>query len=283
MYFIKGLKFFILLIQFLFIANLQAENAIDLNAELKQAVKLLNQGHFKLSETLFSRLPGYRARIGYALSKYKQLEIIEAKNIFLSSVLLANSDKQRFLSLFNAAGCAFSAGQYADAEILYSDSLRYQPEHSRAIHWLNMSVQLKRLVLSELEKKALKQNNKQSGPGKLSITIDEAMFDREASITMEDSDDNDNNYKFLQTELESDNELLEQLLDKGIMAITLNSSPRNIIEVEDENIYSEEDITSDASTPLTAADELWRRLFELEYNIPAALERKESVPGLRQW
>jgi len=252
-------------------------------SDFDRATALYNNDNYAESERIFSRLPGYRARMAYALSVYYQSNIMKSKFIFLTSVLLADTDKQRFTSLYNAASCAFISGQYAEAVKLYNDALGYNKQHKSTTNLLALSQRMSKLVLSELDKRSIKQNSKRSGSGKISIKLEESMFDREASISMEDITEADSEKSQIINEQQTDSEVVELLLEKGINAISLNAAS-DLSLPDDQYIAPATTATlSDEHTPLMATDELWQRVFELEYNIPSALENKQRVPGYRQW
>ena len=274
--------FSILIILLATMNNVFADENVYID-DFNQAIDLYTSKKFSDAEQIFSRLPGYQARIAYALSMHAQEKLVQSKFIFLSSFILTDTDHQRFITLYNAASCAFIIGQYAEAENLYSDALHYQADKD-AKKYMLLSSQLNKLVLNELDKNMLDQDNKRSGGGKLSVKLDEALFDREAGISMEEAKDDIESRLEVLYKPESNSEIIDQLLEKGIKAISLKESPNlKLSSSHTRGRISTDLLNENDYTPLSVSDELWQRLFELEYNIPSALDKKEHIPGLRPW
>lgn len=269
----------------LFICGICFAAEYDKDKAFSNAVQRFNRGSYTDAEKLFANIPGAQSRIAQALSAFKQNKLVKAKALFLRAVAAADTDQQRFISLFNAASSAFLLGRYNEAVIFYNDALHYQTNDEMTIKLLSLSMQLNKLVLNETDKQNIKKSKK-AGAGKLKIKLSETMLDREANISMEDISDQKQPEEVVMLTAENHSEIVNLLIKKGINAIDLDTnSTLSIVQSTgiDTGNNHYRDTQSNEFTPLSISSELWKRLFELEYGFPAELDSKESIPGHRKW
>lgn len=235
------------------------------------------------AESLFSQASGYKARLGQALSNYHLKKLIKARSLFKQSILMADSDHQRFVSVYNAATCSFIIGDYSSSRKLFSDAKAYKPDSINAKEFHELSQYLEKLVLAQAARNNAKSTKTKSSEGKKTISSLNIKFDDDVNLRLEDNESTDSISKNMRLLLHSDRDLLNKLIANGIDAVNLDTS-KNKLSFIDLNIKFEFSSLSNASyTSQTSASELWKRIFELEQGYPANLDEAEYLPGIRPW
>lgn len=267
---------------YLFCFLLPCVSVADDKADIKTATLLIKTNKNIDAEKILSSINSYPARFLAAVSQFKQDKYLPARLNFLRAVYLADSDTQRFNALFNAAVSSFFAGNYADAYQLFYDARRYNPQHKTISKMLEVSKYLYQLVLKDKATGKQQPGSKRAGEGKKLVALDEVGFDREAAVRFSDKEE-------IKTEsVDSDffikQEEINRLVKKGIEAIRIRKDTTSSIlfdELSDNSLLAVTQAQS--STPENSQYMLWKRMFELEQNIPAELEEQIELPGVRPW
>jgi len=275
--------YLLLVINSVFISSLYAadNNSLDL---FDSGVVYYNAGQFTDAESMFSQANGYMARLAQAISSYQLKNINKAISLFKQSVLLADTDDQRYLSLYNAATCSFISGDYTSSTKLFLDAGRYRPGDTNANQFYEISLYLEKLVLAQRARMNAKSNKKKSSEGKKTISLD-IKFDDDINLRLEDDESSDLKTKNIRQLLLSDRALLNNLITNGINSlITNDTNSLYRASFVDKDIKFEFSLLDNASyTPEASGSDLWKRIFELEQGFPASLEKAERLPGVRQW
>jgi len=211
----------------------------------------------------------------YQLEQYKL-----AITIFIQATLDANTNQQRTNSIFNLANSYFKLAQYQQAESLYLDVLRYQPDHQSAL--VNLSYASTLLAKQKADQLALKNSAKakRAGSGPRAANAPVNMDISNSQVSLGDSESNTQN-----TSNQADKTFTTANSNLGLE----DSAPASnrIDAIEDSNwSYDISDLSVlQQKAPRIQTDEaiLWQRLFEVEENYEAAQEKPNVLPGVKPW
>ncbi|MDH5425975.1 MAG: hypothetical protein OEY29_13350 [Gammaproteobacteria bacterium] len=283
----KRLLHRILSLLLIFISNTSPVFSDDLYDQSYQtAVKYFRQESYFDAEAQFSQSIGYKARLGQALSAYYLNQPEKAQSLFMQSVLLADSDTERYTALYNAASCSFIAGDYSMASRLFRDAAKYQPESNKLKPFIVASDYLAKMVLAQIARDQSAVTKNKSSEGKKTIPALEFVFDDDINLRIEDGESTDSETTNQQAQLISDKKILNELIASGINAVRIKQegTELNMPSLIDHDIrYEFSNIDSASYTPSSAQPDLWIRIFELEAGFPARLEQAERKPGVRAW
>ena len=281
---LKNILQFIIASFFIGHANAEIDELSIIN--FNKAIEFYKTNQFIDAESAFSKSVGYQARMAQAICAYKIEKEDKAISLFMQSVLLSDTDSQRFNAINNVATLHFLKGNYKDSAYYYEDALRYSPNNIKTRQFYELSVYLNKLLEARIARNNAKPQNNRAGRGNKLRKLEEVIFDREANIRLEDSDSKDSKEVNLIQNVISNKDLLNQLLTAGIEAIEVNRSGdlkdyKSFVDLQLQFEFSSLEhasFTSDASV-----SDLWKRIFELEEGFPATLEAIETLPGVRPW
>lgn len=271
----------------LFLSNISlvfSDNSFEQSYTL--GIKYFKQAMYSDAESAFSQSIGYKARLGQAVSAFHLEQTSKALSLFKQSVLLANSDEERYISLYNAAACSFISGDYSLATQLFKDADKYQPDNEKILQLIKASDYLAKMVLAQLARDQAKSNKKKSSEGKKTIPALEFVFDDDINLRIEDDESSNTETSSHLLQLQSDKKLLNSLISSGIESVRIKQEGTdvNIPSIIDlDIIYEFSNIESASYTPAVSQPDLWKRIFELEAGFPASLENPEKKPGVRTW
>lgn len=250
------------------------------------AVRLFKEEKYSEAEALFSQSIGYQSRMGQAISTYRLKNIKKSILLFKQTILLAEDDNERFLSLYNAASASFLNADYFDASKLFSDANRYKHNNTKTLEFIKLSTYLANLVKAQLARDNATSNKKKPSEGKKTISSDGLVFDESINLRLEDSESTlSKTASDIQLSI-SDKLLISNLVNAGINTIKINESGK-VQElppsIDLDIIYEFSNLDNATYTPFTSIPILWKRIFEQEVGFPAELELAEDTPGVRPW
>ena len=248
----------------------------------RQAYHKLRSGDFALAAQVYSKLPGYQGRIGEGICHYRMSHNTQAIAQFSQAVLLATTDQQRGMAIYNLANATFRTGAYAAAAILYRDALLYQPSHAASSKNLSISLSLAQMVEDQIQQGIAKR----MGSGPRTARAQQGLDINDSGSVSFDNEEQRKNMTLPLPELPK--EELEILLVRGLTHVKL-------VKNKQLNVTSNGVMTSGPS-PLDVTNArmrmreledrqqfLWKRLFEMEEGFAVPLEQAESVPGVFPW
>lgn len=247
--------------------------------------------HFKAekyteAEALFSQSIGYQSRMGQAISAYRLKNIKKSILLFKQTILLAEDDNERFLSLYNAASASFLNADYFEASKLFSDANQYKHNNIKTLEFIKLSTYLANLVKAQLARDNATSKKKKSSEGKKTISSDDLVFDESINLRLEDSESTlSKTTSDIQLSI-SENLLITNLVNAGVNTIKINESGKAQelpSSIDLDIVYEFSNLDHAAYTPFTSIPTLWKRMFEQEVGFPAELELAEDTPGVRPW
>jgi len=250
------------------------------------AISFYKSNKFADAEFRFSKLTGYNARLAQAISAFKINKTDKALSLFMQSTLLADTDKERFTAIYNAATIYFLNSNFKQSAYYFNNAIRYNPTHKQANDFLQISLYLNKIIESRLASANAITDKTRAGRGNKSRKLDEVNFDREANLKLEDNDASDSETINTLDATLNNTILLEQLITAGIDAIELNQKGNSIQShsfIDQSLQFRYSSIEHASFTSDTSVSDLWKRVFELEEGFPAVLETSETVDGLRPW
>lgn len=277
-------RFILLFLFFISLPILSVASDIYSN-KYNLAVKQLRAGQYIESESSFSQAIGYKARIGEAISAYYLKKTSKSISLFKQSILLAETDNERHLSLYNAAVCSFYLGDYIEAEKLFSDANRYI-NNKNTLKLVVLSKYLADLVRAQIARDNSSSKKKKSSEGKKTISSVDFVFDDDINLRLEDSESSDSETINQFQSFVSDKALVDSLVTAGINAVKIkdNASEQQLASFVDIDIlYEFSSLDSASYTPSNSISNLWKRIFEQEEGYPASLDKTEVIPGVRPW
>lgn len=265
-------------------ASAQIDNISAIN--FNKAVDYYKANQFIDAESAFAKSIGYQARMGQAISAYKNGKNDKAISLYMQSVLLADTDDQRFRAINNVAIVHFLNGNYMVSTQYYEDALRYSPDNIETRQFYELSIYLKQLLEARIARKNAKSKIKRAGQGNKLRKLEDVTFDREANLRLEDNNSKESKTKNLLQHVIENEELLNQLVSAGVEAIKVNTSGsltkhKTFVDLQLQFEFSS--IEHAVFTSNTPVSDLWKRIFELEEGFPATLETIETIPGIRPW
>ena len=244
------------------------------------AYQQLQNGEWQQARDNFAKIPGFQARFAEGAAAYQLGQYKLAITIFIQATLDAETVQQRSNSIFNLANSYFKLNQYQQAESLYRDVLRYQPDHQAAR--VNLSYASTLLAKQKAEKLALKNSGKAkragSGPGTANAPDD--MDISNSVVSLGESESN---------ELTANTQAETTSTTPGVITGLEDSAPASdrIETIEDSNwSYDISELSVlQQKAPRIQTDEaiLWQRLFEVEESFEAAQDRPNVLPGVKPW
>jgi len=255
-------------------------HATETDELYNSAYQQLQIGEWQQARDNFAKIPGYQARFAEGVAAYQLEQYKLAITIFIQATLDANTNQQRTNSIFNLANSYFKLAQYQQAESLYLDVLRYQPDHQSAL--VNLSYASTLLAKQKADQLALKNSAKakRAGSGPRAANAPVNMDISNSQVSLGDSESNTQN-----TSNQADKTFTTANSNLGLE----DSAPASnrIDAIEDSNwSYDISDLSVlQQKAPRIQTDEaiLWQRLFEVEENYEAAQEKPNVLPGVKPW
>ena len=231
---------------------------------------------FSQAKKQYSGVTGYQGRMGEGNSEYQLGKYKSALRQYSHAILLAKNDVQRANALFNLANTYYKLDQFAVAETIYRDVLRYRPDDSASIINLEYAIALKK-------DSALAQpsNSRRRGRGPATTTPDEDADISQRGITLGENTPKKPNHQNIKANINSN----KDMIDKGIFVSEFADDKKVLF---DDRNWEYENNTAEqlhSSTKKLVVDEsiFWKRLFETEENHPAPLESPLEIPGTQPW
>jgi len=261
------------------VMGLLAQPAPELHAEeapgLRQADAAYGQQAYELALGRYARLPGYRARMGEASAAYRLGRYPRAMRQYTLALLAADSDRQRADALYDLANCRFQLGDYAAAERIYRDVLRYVPQHPQATTNLAIASSLREAVDARLAAG-------RPGRGPRSGRAAEGLEPGEGGLSL-GKEDKDNKTQPFAIHGEDNNR--QAMIERGIRYSTVASSsvPHDADRDWQYEVSDLQGLGGGGRQTGASQVRLWRRLFEGEEGFPAPQARPHPLPGRLPW
>ena len=259
----------------LFISGFYSSPSPSYANEIQQkAFKAYQQQQYQEAAELYSQASGYEARMGEASAVYSNKNYKKSIALFIQATLEAKTNQQRAHSLFNLANSYYQLEYYEQAEKIYQDVLRYQPNMEQAK--VNLA------YANALDKKQQETNKfsitKRGGKGPRTARLEPNSEIGKGSLTL--GDDNDEiAFKLPSSNIDSEN--------KDAARPSAGLVTQDIEKTQDTQwtyqIKSADQISLISNSLKTDESVLWQRLFEWEEGFPAPLAEPYDVPGVKPW
>jgi len=244
--------------------------------ELRQADEAYTRQAYELAMGRYAQLPGYRARMGEASAAYRLQRYPRAMHQYTLALLAADTDRQRADALYDLGNCRFQLGDYAAAEGLYRDVLRYVPGHPQATTNLDIASSLRKAVEDTL---AQQGRSGRPGRGPRSGRAAEGLTPGDSRLSLGKED------KTQPYAIQGEDAERQALIERGIRY----SSVASVAQPEEADRQWQYAITDLQALgglgPQAGVDPsgLWRRLFETEEGYPAPVATPHPLPGRSPW
>lgn len=246
-------------------------------ADIRSAYMAYDKKNYAQAQKLYAVIVGYQGRMGEGDSAYQLQQYDIAAQSFILATLAASDDAQRSTALFNLANSYFRAGNYAEAESIYEDVLRYQPVHQAALLNLKYARELKKQKQKNVEQVIATR----AGRGPRSARAADNLDLSQGGISLGDSD---GDVKDFLPDLDGD---WNKNLVAGKQIENVESSSRKSEEFDDAQWQYEITDTNSLnlyiSRLVTDESVFWQRLFEGEEGFVAPVEEPHVVPGAKPW
>jgi tetratricopeptide (TPR) repeat protein len=232
---------------------------------------------------LYGRLSSYAGRLGEASSQYRLGNYQVAIRQYSQSLLLAETDEQRAMSLYNLGNSYFKTGDYANAVVAYSDALRYQPGHAEAATNLNFTTELVQIIA---RRQAVSGRSNRMGAGARSNRAEPGIDISQAGAVSIDESDNSEKTDETTPELPGQEQAtIEELVEKGMEHIRLAAD--NATDIQHSKRRQRELSLSTARLHMQSLNDrqavLWKRVFEMELGFPGSLKEPRQLQGTPPW
>ncbi len=244
-------------------------------ASYDTAYNAYKKGNLQSAQKLFSQLDGFRARMGEAASAYGQRQYDQAIATYVQALLLANTDSERSQALFNLGNSYYQKKSYRQAESIYRDVLRYDPQHNAAKINLEYAIALQQDTGTNPPFIA-----KREGTGVRTAPVLDNVDISRGRLTL--SDDDADNQPILPDFSEETPAIVPD-----IQLQQARPASENIVENKDPQwTYTITDIKSITDRLIhfpNSESSIWKRMYEKEEEFVAPRERPEIIPGVRPW
>lgn len=209
----------------------------------------------------------------YQSQKYKV-----AKIKFIQATLSAKTEKQRAVALHNLGNTLFQQGDYATANQLFSDALRYAPNQKQSLENQQLAQTLYKIIQRRF-------NNRQQNGNFVTPSQNSLMLDLPDQLPSSISTKAIDKTEYKLPELPKDD--INRWLEKGIAHIQLLQSNH----LKNQQNKKQQQKLDEARLYLlgleeqgeTSSSPLWKRLFEIEEGFPGKLKEPKEIPGVRPW
>ncbi len=244
---------------------------------IRSAYTAYEKKNYAQAQKLYAIISGYQGRMGEGGSAYQLQQYDMAAQSFILATLAAADDAQRSTALFNLANSYFRAGNYAEAESIYEDVLRYQPVHPAA----QLNLKYARALKKQQQKNAAQVMATRAGRGPRAARAADNLDLSQGGISLGDLDDDAKDFL---PDLDGD---LNKNLVAGKRIEDVESSTRKSEEFDDAQWQYEITDTNSLnlyiSRLVTDESVFWKRLFEAEEGFVAPVEEPHAVPGAKPW
>lgn len=227
------------------------------------------------AQQLFSAVNGYAARVGEGNAYYQLNKYPQAATQFNQAVLLADSDSQRALALFNLANCYFKLADYTRAAAIYHDVLQYQHDFPAAtINLAHAQYFAQKAQVKDSDqpfatrpgrgpKTALAPPNSSLSQGRVSLA------DSPQAVLPPTPE--------LPNTAHAPNQDLK-LASPAASKVESQEDPTWTYDIKqiDPTVLSSLNIQQDNSR-------FWQRIFEWEENFPVPVQHPVELPGIKPW
>ncbi|MBD3671814.1 MAG: VWA domain-containing protein [Gammaproteobacteria bacterium] len=245
------------------------------SADIHTAYSALQRGDYEAARQTYRSLLGYSARMGEGAAHYRLGQFEAAARQFTLAFLKADTDRDRAEALFNLANSQYQLGNYAGAESLYADVLRYADTHRGARVNLAYATALKK----EVEQRLGGDPASRVGRGPRQADAAEDLDLSAGGISLGEGATQAQAYGGRYTDASMDT-----LIERGIRFSTLASQEVESIETLPGEYGAELSTQSPAMTRFASDDgRFWQRMFEIEEGFPAPVTKPRVLPGRNPW
>lgn len=222
---------------------------------------------------LYARITGYIGRMGEGSSAYQLAQYRDAAQLFTQAVLDADNDADRAQALFNLANSHYRLEDYAAAQALYREVLRYEPDHHAAHNNLDFALAMLKRQTGDDEV----ADTARPGRGPRSISLAEGTDVADGALSLENAD------------ASGPATMGSEPPAPGLIQDLLHSRPasRQVAATKDTDWYYAATTTSQIvlKTQALKMDQslLWQRLFEAEEGFPAPVATPRELPEIPPW
>ena len=234
---------------------------------------------YQQARQLYAGIPGYIGRMGEGSSAYRLGQFQTALLHFTQAVQLAYDDRERADALFNLANCHYQLSQYATAETIYRDVLKYRPMDKASTVNLAYATALKK---QQQEQGDGVRTNRQ-GRGPRSARLADGTEITRGGITM---DETKNEIKEIAPPLDQSTSMTNaELIQQGIF-LSRHADKKKKQFDDTRWVYdstSPDQIQTQAGLLQVDESIFWKRIFETEENFNAPVDIPLELPNTQPW
>lgn len=246
------------------------------------AYQAFQANEFSTALKHYTKVAGYRGRLGQGAALYRLKLFNEAKIQFSDAVITAADDSERAAALFNLGNTQFQLGDYASAGQTYQDVLKYEPTHTPAQHNYKSSHTLWLLVqkaLADFSVNMAAREELRAGRGPRQENFDNLAISGDMSLSL----DSKSNAVVPLPKLPSLTETaLQALVNRGLEHVRIVASGRP----DQRGLQHLQDLES-ARLLLHKMQQqqalLWKDVFETEEGFASAQQQPNRIPGVKAW
>ncbi|MDH5324936.1 MAG: VWA domain-containing protein [Gammaproteobacteria bacterium] len=247
--------------------------AEDVTVTYRHAWKAYAAKDYKNAEQLFSKLDGYSRLFGLGNVAYIRKNYSQAARYYSGAVLAAKDSNRRADAVFNLANSYFSIGNYEESVRLYNDVLKYRPEDKSARINLGFAVELFKQVRREMEKQQMLFGSR--GPRAAAVADGTEPRGR---IRLDDTEPPP------EKKVQKLSVLPANWVNRGIQYAKLAAQNKDLNSTQQHfRISDTQQLMGILNSETTHDFSLWKRLFELEQDFQAPLEKPVVLEGVRPW
>lgn len=247
----------------------------------QQAWQAYQKGDYATARKLYEQLHSYAGKLGEGASQYREGSYASAIRAFSHALLNTDNDAERASALYNLGNSYFQQGDYANAITAYSDALNYRAGHNATQINLAFSRALQKKVEERLR---LAGNTRRMGSGPRTARPEGSIdVNERGDVSIDDSEDKPEQDTLPLPDI--DDAILANLVERGIEHVQLASG-----NPADSLSGTQQRSGLPVSTALLRMREiadrqgqLWKRMFEMEENFPAAVDKPLEIPGVAPW
>lgn len=248
---------------------------------LRQAYVAYQRQDFARAHGIYERLRGYVARIGQASSAYRLGDFDSAVQQFTQAILVADTDADRAVALFDLGNSHFRLGDYSAAVRAYADAQRYRSAYPQARANGELAARLARLVARQM---AMAGDGSGAGRGRGS----ERFATDESGVA---GDMRLGESKHARAPIGGDGEqaapgeALSELIARGVRRARTVSQADTTSSTDQATLGFATLAGTRAAMQRLGDDNrpLWRGLFEFEEGFPAPVTKPQPLPGVSPW
>jgi len=231
---------------------------------------------------LYRHMPGYAGRMGEGASAYRRQDFTAAVTAYSRAVLAAPDDHRRADALFDLGNSYFGLGDYARAESIYADVLRYRPHDAAARHNGGIADTLRKAVADELRGAPPRSGGRR---GSFPRRDTDADFNP-GMATMQLGKATPQQHKDTAATAASTDKDMAALIARGVARARIADSPGGANGTVTDAAPDPQALLA-AQARMERLEErdaaMWKSLFELEEGFPGAVDEPRRLPGVAPW